>query len=262
MSLNEKDVEAIATQFFEAERTRSRVPVLPGRYPGIDLEDAYRAQDLLVARKEAAGFTISGMKVGSTNPKVQAHFGIKEPVCGRLFRQTRWDSGATVATKSWMAPKLECEIAFRIARPLAGPGVTPESALAAAGAVMGAFEIIDPRSAAKDFGPIDLVADNTVNAGCVIGPEYPVTQDIGLANVTVAFARNGGTPARGTGANVLGSPLNVLAWLANWLGARGRALSPGSIVLTGSLVDIFPIEPGDRFEATYSTLGRVAVAFN
>ena len=262
MSLNEKDIETITTQFYEAERLSLRVPPLPERYPGIQLDDVYRCQDLLVKRKEAKGFQVCGVKVGSTNPKVQAHFGIKEPVCDRLFRQTCWEGGATVSTKSWMAPKLECEIAFRIARPLAGPGVTPESALAAVSGVMGAFEIIDPRSAKPDFGPIDLVADNTVNAGCVVGTEVPITRDLDLSKVSAAFSRNGGTPVKGTGANVLGSPLNVLVWLANWLGAHGRSLNPGDVVLTGSLVDIFPIEAGDRFEATYSTLGRLTVSFN
>jgi 2-keto-4-pentenoate hydratase len=63
----------------------------------------------------------------------------------------------------------------------------------------------------------------------------------------------------GYGRDVLGHPLEALAWLANRLLASGRVLRRGHIVLTGSLVaSKFP-QPGDSVEFTVAGLGSVAL---
>jgi 2-keto-4-pentenoate hydratase len=49
---------------------------------------------------------------------------------------------------------------------------------------------------------------------------------------------------RGHGRDVLGHPLDALAWLANHLQSRGLQLQAGDIVTTGSLVKTqFPKAP-------------------
>jgi 2-keto-4-pentenoate hydratase len=63
--------------------------------------------------------------------------------------------------------------------------------------------------------------------------------------------------ATGTGNAVLGNPLNSLVWLAGKLGAYGRRLRAGEIVMTGSFTRQFPIAPGDRIETVFSGLGAV-----
>lgn len=46
-----------------------------------------------------------------------------------------------------------------------------------------------------------------------------------------------------------------------WLGARGRTLKAGTVVLTGSLSEILPASKGDRFKAEFTPLGDVEVRF-
>ena len=71
---------------------------------------------------------------------------------------------------------------------------------------------------------------------------------------------NGQEVARGMGSAVLGNPLQSVAWLAGKLGAYGRKLRAGDIVMTGSFVRQFPLAPGDRARAVFSGLGEVEVA--
>ena len=74
----------------------------------------------------------------------------------------------------------------------------------------------------------------------------------------VAFI-DGEEVGRGTGADVLGHPLEALAWLANHLPARGLALAAGHLVTTGSLVTSkFPVA-GNRLEFRVDGLGSVAL---
>jgi 2-keto-4-pentenoate hydratase len=260
MTLDAKTAETLALAFLDAERMRAPIAPIGAAYPSMTLDDAYRVQAAGVTKRCAQGWTVCGMKVGSTSRAAQERFGSKEPVCGHLFEQRRVANGGAVAVGTLIDPKVECEIAFRLGADLKGPGVTAKDALAATAAIMGAFEIIDSRTKDWRFGLVDLVADNAVNAGFVLGPERPL-DGLDPAAVTVAFAKNGGAPSRATGAAVLGNPANVVAWLANWLGAQGRVLPKGSIVLSGSLGAIYPAATGDRFEASFNPLGRVAVSF-
>ena len=58
----------------------------------------------------------------------------------------------------------------------------------------------------------------------------------------------------------MGHPLNALAWLANSSAARGKPLSRGEIVLTGSLVETRWLDRGDRVTASISGLGAVEMS--
>jgi 2-keto-4-pentenoate hydratase len=73
---------------------------------------------------------------------------------------------------------------------------------------------------------------------------------------------NGQQVATGTGDAVLGNPLNSVVWLAGKLGAYGRTLKAGEIIMTGSFTRQFPLTAGDTVETTFSGLGAVATAMS
>jgi len=72
---------------------------------------------------------------------------------------------------------------------------------------------------------------------------------------------NGVEKTRGRGANVLGSPLQALLWLANALSQMGRGLAAGDLVTTGCCTDILELAPGDSATADFGPLGQVTVEF-
>ena len=62
----------------------------------------------------------------------------------------------------------------------------------------------------------------------------------------------------GSGGNVLGHPLEVVAWLANELPRYGLRLSRGDFVTTGVTTDgIYPASAGQHLVAEFPALGRV-----
>jgi len=260
MPLSDADAQALARAFLEAERNRAPIRPIGETRPDLDLDDAYRIQDALVALHVANGLHPFGIKVGSTSKAAQRRFKTVEPAIGTLFLQRQVANGGTCAIERLIAPRIECEIAVRMGADLTGPGVTSEDAEAAFGSLMGAFEIIDARTRDWRIKGIELVADNAVNAGFVLGPEKPA-KELDAAGVSVLFGRDGDKPTYGSGASVLGGPKFVVAWLANWLGARGKTLKAGTVVLTGSLSEILPAAKGDRFKAEFTPLGDVEVRF-
>jgi 2-oxo-3-hexenedioate decarboxylase/2-keto-4-pentenoate hydratase len=121
---------------------------------------------------------------------------------------------------------------------------------------MAAIEIVDDRY--EDWRTTDtptLIADDFFAAGCVLGD--PVADPGDPAALTGTTSINGVEAGRGVGRDVMGHPLNALAWIASSLAERGKHLRAGEIVLLGSLVETKWLSRGDEVAIEVSGLGRV-----
>src|SRR5216684_2633479 len=160
-------------------------------------------------------------------------------------------SGQTMPPLSESAPDLSVETAYRIQRAL-------ESKLVEG--AMPAFELIDFRLSGKLRAP-DVIADGVLANGIVLGwPLVPVT-GIDLSLEGVVFEQNGERVATATAAEVMGNPLNSLAWLANALGGQGGKLRAGDIVMTGSISKVLRPKAGDSVRASFTRLGSVSCRY-
>jgi 2-keto-4-pentenoate hydratase len=57
----------------------------------------------------------------------------------------------------------------------------------------------------------------------------------------------------------MGHPLEPLAWLANLLAERGKALQAGMTVITGSIITPKPVKAGDTATIAIDGLGEARV---
>ena len=261
MAITPEVIAAIAELYLEAERRVMPAEPIRTRYPEIGEDDAYAIQADLLRRKLSDGATVVGYKAGGTNPGAQANFGLSQAVYGALLRHGQVLDGGPIESRDLIHPRVECEVAFRMAADLAGPGVTPESALAAVAGAMAAFEIVDSRTVGWGAKMPEMIADSVFAARYVVSDHLVPVAGLDLAGLGVTLLKNGEQVAHATGANVLGSPANSLAWLANRMASHGRALRAGEIVLAGSLTPLVVAAAGDSFEASFDHLGTVRVRF-
>ncbi len=226
------------------------------------LDEAYAIQEALRLMLEARGLGPAvGWKIGCTTPVMQDYLKIDHPCAGTLYRATTHAERAVLTASNFFQLGLECEIAVRLSADLGARdgGQTRESVAAAVGGVMTSVEIVDHRF--RDFAAVatpSLVADDFFSVGCVLGAERP-PEDLGdLAALSGGFGFDGSPPARtGTGAAILGHPLNALAWLAEHAAARGTPLRADQVVTLGSVVKTIYPEAGTRIEAGFDRLPAV-----
>ena len=83
-----------------------------------------------------------------------------------------------------------------------------------------------------------------------------------LARVRARLSINGREIGSGVGSDVMGHPLNALAWLAGKLAASGTPLRRGMIVMTGSMVPIQHPLAGDRVLVEVSGLGAAELVLS
>jgi len=204
----------------------------------IGLDDAYTAQEAYVRMMEGSGLgAVKGWKIGLTSKRIQEICGITQPVAGAILASRVLPSSARASRSSFGRLALEFEICIRLGSDLPARN-TPWSfteVRAAVDGIAAAIEMVDDRNA--DYAELDvhsLVADNSWNAGAIVGAWIPLPADL---NACEGIVKLDGTELdRGLGRDVLDGPLHVLQWLANHLRMRGQGLRADDIVMTGSLV--------------------------
>jgi 2-keto-4-pentenoate hydratase len=250
----------ISIEPFLAVRREPRLIPPPSETRPLGVEEAYAVQDRLREALVAAGERVAGWKAGFTTRAAQAQWGVSEPVSAFLLARDVFPSGSEVPAARFASLAVEAEIAFVMARDLAGPGVTPARALLAVEGAVPALELIDVRFSGKPRGT-DVIADGVYANAVVLGPVLTPVAGLDLALEGLVYELNGTVAATNTAAEVMGNPVNSLVWIANHLGARGLGLRAGDIVMTGSVSTLLRPRAGDTVRATCTRLGSVAVRF-
>ena len=254
--------ERHAAELHAARRERRTVAPLTEREPSITLDDAYDISRRMLALRLGEGETLIGKKIGVTSKAVQRMLDVHQPDCGFLTDRMRCEDGGEMPIGSQLIqPRAEGEIAFMLKRDLRGPGVTPDDVIDATECVMPCFEIVDSRIRDWKIRIQDTVADNASSGLFVLGREAKAPRGFDFFSCGMVVEKNGEILSTGAGAAALGSPLVCVAWLADTLSAFGIPLLAGEVILSGSLVPLEPVKPGDRMKVTIGGLGTASVSF-
>jgi 2-oxo-hept-3-ene-1,7-dioate hydratase len=265
--LAEETIKRLATELDEAERTKVQVSHFSKRHPEMTIEDGYAIQRAWVAMKLARGRTIRGHKIGLTSRAMQMASQVTEPDYGALLDDMFFQEGTDIPLSTFIAPRVEVELAFVLGKRLHGPAVTVFDVINATDHVVPAIEIIDARieqidkASGKMRKVFDTISDNAANAGIVTGGR-PVRPDaIDLRWCGALLYKNGVIEETGLAAGVLNHPATGVAWLTNRLALYDEGLEAGEVVLGGSFTRPVFGAAGDTFLADYGPLGNVAFRF-
>lgn len=245
MTSRESALRALADQLRAAEDRRAPIDALSSQLPDLTLAEAYRVQGINVRGRIAAGEALVGRKIGLTSKAMQEQLGVDQPDVGAIFDTMVIPHAGRVEVSRFIQPRLEAEVAFRMASDLPGPA-SMESVRAAVGSVMVAAEVIDSRIRDWSIGLVDTVADNASSAAVVFGPEVPAKPDLldALPGIRVELRESGKAAASGLGSAILGHPLEAVVWLARTLEATGESLKEGDLVLAGAVHASIPLGRG------------------
>ncbi|MGD0863711.1 MAG: fumarylacetoacetate hydrolase family protein [Candidatus Limnocylindrales bacterium] len=255
-------IERIIEVLANAEAGRTAVGPVSDLVPGgLAIEDAHLVCETAIRRRVDTGERIAGFKVGFTNTPVREKMGLPDSTYGYLLESMVLQSGGTLRMDNFVAPKIETEICFLLAKDLAGTGLSIEEVLDATEAVSASFEICDARIRDWKCPYPDFFADNGFSARIVLSGSWQPVRNVDLLGETVTLFQNERPIAEGRGEMALGHPANAVAWLARKLSERSRHLSAGMVVMTGTLTPITPIIRGSTYAGQFSTLGRVVKTF-
>lgn len=229
-----------------------------------DLEAAYAVQRGLIDARLAAGDQVVGRKIGATSEAVQNQLGVDQPDFGYLFDVMDVSTDRPISMRTLVQPRVEAEVAFRLARdiaPATEDEITVDLVRDAVESALPALEIVDSRIENWDITFTDTVADNASSGLFVIGSDAKSLSELEPRDVVMELRINGEVRSSGTGAACLGDPLEALRWLAVQAWRFGDPLRAGHLILSGALGPFVPFAAGDRVEASISGFDTLSVEF-
>jgi 2-oxo-hept-3-ene-1,7-dioate hydratase len=258
--LTDAERQRAANDLMRAEQERKPIPQLSRTFPNIEIEDAYRIQDLWAEKRIAKGARVVGHKIGLTSRAMQLASKMTEPDYGRILDDALYNDGAQIDANSFLKPRLEVELAFIMGEDLEGPGTRIYDVMRATEFVVPALEIIDYRTDVPR-AITDTIADNAAFGAIVVGGRTIRPMDVDVRWIGATLSKNGTIEESGVSAAIMGHPAAGIAWLVNKLHCVGAKLQKGQIVLGGSFTRPVDIAAGDVIHADYGSLGAIGVSF-
>ncbi|MEZ4673785.1 MAG: fumarylacetoacetate hydrolase family protein [Caldilineaceae bacterium] len=241
--------------------SRRQIESIPAAIRPTDLDTAYAIQDVVVKRLLAreGGHRI-GYKIACTSKGAQEMLHVPHPLYGQMLSFSSHTAPATVRRADFTQCVIEAEFGFRMATdvPASPTDYTAETIVPFIDTILPAIEIVNFRFVDWTVvGANAIAADNAIHGAWVYGEPVTQWQQLDLAAHKVTLTVNDRQFDTGTGAAVLGHPLNALAWLANELPRHSKQLRQGDAVTTGVCMDVYFAEAGDRVTADFGPLGKV-----
>lgn len=230
----------------------------------------------LAPADEAAGYAIqrlmaeaqgamppAGFKIGATGKQMQAYLGIASPIAGFVLAQDVFASPARVRFADFIRPGVECEVGVRLGRDLPPGPCSRAEAEAAVAEVFPAIEIVEQRY--EDMSALHtptVVADQMFHRAGVVGAPADGWRALDLAAVRGRMTVGGVPHGEGLGSELLGHPMEALAWLAgSACAAAFSGLKAGQVVFLGSVTPPHWVQGPGLVEVEFTGLGRAELAF-
>jgi 2-keto-4-pentenoate hydratase len=250
----------LAKLLWTQHQDRTRFESIAGLLPSGHVADAYSVQEELVQLMMPAEGAPMGYKIGLTSVVMRRMCGLDQPVAGVILERRVHRGPARIAARDFVRLGVESELCLVIGQDLP-PQLSPctlEEAARAVGGVAAAFELVDDREA--DYARLDaasLIADNSWNAGVVLGevatlgtgsqlgtgsspgtdsPLPAGSTSIDIAALDGVLRVDGQVAGRGNSADALTHPFAIVQWLSEHLRSRRSHLRAGDLVMTGSVV--------------------------
>jgi 2-oxo-3-hexenedioate decarboxylase len=196
------------------------------------------------------GWRAAGRKIGFTNRSIWPRYGVHQPIWGTVFDRTLLFAKqdiCTVRLENLAQPRIEPEICFKLK---AVPrNADAQALLACLDWMAHSIEIVQCDQPGWKTSLAHSTAANGLHGLLIVGTPVAVAEAHALPGVQLVLRRGATVVDRGSGKNVLGSPLVALGHLVELLRSQPDAppLAAGEIVTTGTLTDAHPVAPGETW---------------
>ena len=256
---------AIVDRLIAAQDAVTTLPPITADAPEFSVEDGYRVlEEIERGAAPRAGGRRAQDRLHQPHDlaavrRVSADVG----ACVGAHRAVRAEQQGALACASFVQPRIEPEVVFKLKGPLPLSD-DPLALLAAAEWIAPGFEIVQSHFPDWKFARARLHGgDCGLHAALVVGAPVEITDSEprrvagALPLFELTLLRGNAVIDRGVGANVLGSPALALTHFARLVANQPQFPQPtaGEIITTGTLTDAWPVAAGETWSSDYGELG-------
>ena len=226
----------------------------------ISNEDALLIQSKVADLRIKRGEEIIGYKIGCVSKDTQKKMGFTHPASGFLWKSELYQTGVELNKKNYSNPAMEAEFGIIINRDINPELVSFDYILESVQSIYPLIEIHNLVFHGDSPHGAELIANNAIHAGIILGPETKFTKKELLTDLKLVYDKK-----------LVDSwydkswPNDILAeieWLVKEQDKINNTLKKGNLILTGAYGFPIPIKDKKIIEVKSSAFGEVKAIFN
>ena len=226
----------------------------------ISNEDALLIQSSVARLRQKRGEEIIGYKIGCVSKDTQKKMGFTQPACGYLWKNELHNSGAILNKKDYTSPAMEAEFGIILNRDIKPDLASFDYILQSIEGVYPLIEIHNLVFYGNEPYGAELLANNAIHAGIVIGPETKIISEKVETDLKLIYDKE----IIDTWTNKIwpNDMLSEIDWLIKEQAKKNNYLKKGDLILTGAYGFPVPINEKKLIQVTSSAFGDVRATFN
>jgi 2-keto-4-pentenoate hydratase len=223
-------------------------------------EDALLIQSNVARLREKRGEKVIGYKIGCVSKDTQKKMGFNQPACGYLWKSELYTSGVELNKKDYTNPAMEAEFGVILNRDI-NPEISSYNYILES--IEGIYPLIEIHNLVfygnEPYGA-ELLANNAIHAGVVIGPETKLPLKKVETDLKLIYNKE----VVDTWTNKIwpNDMLSEIEWLVKEQSKKNNYLKKGDLILTGAYGFPVPIKDKKLIEVTSSAFGSVKATFD
>ena len=225
----------------------------------ISNEDAWRIQSTVTDLRQKRGEEVIGYKIGCVSKDTQLKMGFTKPAWGRLWKHELYSDGVTLEKSNYSNPAMEAEFGIILNRDIKAELSSFDYILESIEGIYPLIEIHNLIFYGNEPYGAELLANNAIHAGVVLGPETKLPIDKIETNLKLIYENE----IIDTWVNKRWphDMLSEIEWLVKELAKKRIYLKKGDLILTGAYGFPVPINDKKLIEVTSSAFGDVKATF-
>ena len=256
--LSKKEIHIYAKKILEDYDAKNPGTIFKD-YINISNADAFLIQLAVSKLREKRGEEIVGYKIGCVSKKTQKKMGFTEPACGSIWKNELHSNGVSLSKKNYSNPAMEAEFGIILNRDIKPEFVTYDYILNSIEAIFPLIEIHNLIFHGKPPHGAELLANNAIHAGMVLGPQTKLPINNTTTDLKLIYDKKiiDMWPDKKWPYDML----SEVEWLVKKQEKINNILKKNDLILIGAYGFPIPINDNNLIEVTSSAFGDVRAKF-
>ena len=257
--LSKKDLDLFSNKILEDYDAKIPSSIFKQKIK-ITNEDSILIQSNVAKLREKRGEEIIGYKIGCVSKDTQKKMGFTQPACGYLWKSELYKSGIKLNKKDYTNPSMEAEFGVILNRDINPEMSSYDYILESIEGIYPLIEIHNLVFYGNEPYGAELLANNAIHAGIVIGPETKLPLEKVETDLKLIYDKE----VVDTWTNKIwpNDMLSEIEWLVKEQSKKNNYLKKGDLILTGAYGFPVPINDKKLVEVTSSAFGDVTATFD
>ena len=258
IKLNQKEINEYANTILNDYDSNNPSSIFKTKIK-LSNNDALLIQSKISKLRIDRGEEVMGYKIGCVSKDTQKKMGFTQPAWGTLWKSELYQNGATLNKKNYTNPAMEAEFGIILNRDIKAELSSFDYMLESIEGIYPLIEIHNLIFYGNEPYGAELLANNAIHAGVVLGPETKLPIDKIETNLKLIYDNE----IIDTWVNKRWphDMLSEIEWLVKELAKKRIYLKKGDLILTGAYGFPVPINDKKLIEVTSSAFGDVKATF-